>query len=347
MGDDALMVSLYHALSSEFEVRALSGNPDDTYRNYKISSLPRRDSKSIDSGIAECDALVFPGGSVFQDATSRGSVLYYSGLIKKAKAAKKKVILLSQGIGPLTKWPSRDWAVKALSMADVIVVRDPASLQALKDLKVRTNIKVGADLSFLMPSSVSAEDADNFNVGGMRSVGVAPRPVGKGFDTAGVFGDLCRLLYQAGYMPVLVPMDHAEDMPLIEEISKRHGGRIPDLRKAVTPMQVQQRLARMDTVIAMRLHAGILSAGVGVPPLMVSYDPKVAAFARMLEVGNALALDGLTAPRLMDQFSSFMKDHERNIKLVERKRKELVELAEKNIQALHEAIGVFASSANL
>jgi polysaccharide pyruvyl transferase WcaK-like protein len=199
-----------------------------------------------------------------------------------------------------------------------------------------------ADLSFLLPFSPPGEDSDQFNVGGMRSVGVAPRPMGKSFDTAGVFGDFCRLLYQAGFMPVLIPMDRKEDLPVIEEISKRQGGRIPDLRKAVTPMQIQQRVDRMDAVVAMRLHAGILAAGVCVPPLMVSYDPKVASFARLLEVGPAVSLDGLTPTRLLDMFTSFHKDHDRNVKILERKRQEMYSLAQGNINVLYETIGMAA-----
>lgn len=342
-GDDALMTSLYHALDErEFEVRALSGNPDETYRHYRISSVPRRDMKAVEAAIKECDVLVFPGGSVFQDATSARSVLYYSTLVNKAKAARKKVVMLSQGIGPLTTFMGKRWARSAFNQTDVVCVRDPQSAQALRDLGVKTNIRVTADLSFIMPKTHD-EDADGFNVGAMKSVGIAPKALGKNFDSAGLFGEFCKLLYQAGFMPVLIPMDRHEDMPLIEEISKRHGGRIPDLRKAQTPMQIQQRVARMEAMVAMRLHGGILAAGVGVPPLMVSYDPKVSAFARMLDIGPAIALEGLTPTRLLDTFTAFHKERPRNVKILERKREELYNLAYQNITILRETVGAAAT----
>ncbi|HEY0867455.1 MAG TPA: polysaccharide pyruvyl transferase family protein, partial [Fimbriimonas sp.] len=181
-GDDAIMASLYQAVDgNEFDVKALSGNPDETYRQYKIISYPRRDSKAIAGAIAECDVLVFPGGSVFQDATSVGSVYYYHGLIRQAKSKGKKVVMLSQGVGPLTTFLGKRWARAAFSMVDVVAVRDSGSAQAIRDLGARTNIKMAADLSFLLPHTPAGVESDSFNVGGMKTIGIAPRPLGKAF----------------------------------------------------------------------------------------------------------------------------------------------------------------------
>src|SRR6185312_173871 len=116
---------------------------------------------------------------------------------------------------------------------------------------------------------------------GMKTIGISAKPLDKKTDVAGLFGEFCRLMFQSGHMPVLLEMDKEEDRQLLDEISKKQGGRIPDLRKLTTPMQVQQRIDRMDAVVSMRLHAGILATTVGVPSLMVSYDPKVTAFAKL------------------------------------------------------------------
>ena len=141
-------------------------------------------------------------------------------------------------------------------------------------------------------------------------------------------------------MPVLIEMDKEEDGPLIAEIAKRQGGKIPDLRKMTTPMQLQQRLSRMDSIVAMRLHAGILAATVGIPPFMINYDPKVAAFSKMMELGTPLSVQGLTAQRLMDTFTSFQRDRERNGRLVERKRDEMRKLAQLNVELIRDAVRV-------
>jgi polysaccharide pyruvyl transferase CsaB len=340
LGDDAVMLGLVHGLGgASYSVTVLSGNPEETHRLYGFPSVPRRDNKAIEVAIQRCDALIFPGGSIFQDSTSMMSPSYYAGLVETAKKYNKKVVLVGQGIGPLNGFLGKGASRKALNMADGITVRDPAALQTLKDLGVTKPARVAADSAFLLPVPRLSEEA-GYGMAGMRTVALAPRPVkDKGRDIAGLFGELCKLLYQAGTMPTLLPMDKNEDVPLIDAISKAQGGRVPDLRKISTPMEAQQRIARMDAVLAMRLHAGILAATVGVPPLMINYDPKVAAFSKLLDLGPAVPLENLTAPRLLDVFLSFLKDKERNVKILERRREEQAKSAELSIELIKSIVG--------
>lgn len=326
-----------------YSVVILSGDPDSTHRDFNIRAFDRRSGSQVDRAIAECDALVFPGGSVFQDVTSVKSVFYYANLIKKAKAAKKKVLMLGQGVGPLTTFLGKRTAAQAFQMVDVLAVRDPTSVQTLHSIGVKGKVHVSADPAFLLLPGPRSDEEGGFAVGGMRVCGIAPRPL-KGRDVATLIGEFCRLLYQSGTMPVLIAMDTVEDRPLNDAISKRQGGRIPDIHKSQTPMQIQQRMSRMDCVVAMRLHAGILATTVDIPTMMISYDPKVSAFARTLDIGPALSLEGLTAQRMLDQFTAFSKDRERNVKIVARKREELIKLAGKNIELLLETVPVGAKS---
>ena len=340
LGDDAIMLGLVHALGAEgYEFTVMSGAPEETYRLYGLSGMPRRDMKRFEELIAEHDALVFPGGSIFQDATSMMSPGYYAKLVEVAKRAKKKVIMVGQGVGPLTSFLGKRASIGAFNSADAIAVRDPASMALLKELGVKTPVRVAADMAFLMPQAEATTDDESFKVGNMRAIGIAPRSLPKGHDAAALFGEFCRLVFQSGVMPVLIPMDKNEDVPLIQEISNRQGGRIPDLRKLATPVELLKRMDRMDAVIAVRLHAGILASSVGCPPLMIGYDPKVTAFAKMLELGPALALDGLTGQRMFDAFSTFLKDRDRNVKFLAKKREEMVKLATLNIELLRETIG--------
>ncbi len=339
LGDDAIALGFVQGLgNSGYDVTVMSGRPEETNRLYGFSVIDRRDFKQYEEAVKSCDAVVFPGGSIFQDATSVRSVAYYSKIITLAKTAKKKVLLLGQGVGPLTTFLGKRMAQGAFNDADVISVRDPDSLQALKDLGVKTSVRMTADMAFLLPPVQASDDVQGFTVGNMKTVGISARPMDKKTDVAALFGDFCRLLYQNGSMPVLIEMDKEEDGPLIAEIAKRQGGKIPDIRKLTTPMQLQQRLLRMDSIVAMRLHAGILASTVGIPPLMVSYDPKVTSFSKMMDLGTPLSIQGLTAQRLMDSFTAFQKDRERNARIIERKRDEMRKLAELNIELLQTAV---------
>jgi polysaccharide pyruvyl transferase CsaB len=338
IGDDAILLGFIHGLgNTNHEVTVLSGAPEETFRNYGLSSVPRREIKAVQDAIERCDALVFPGGSIFQDVTSFKSVAYYSHLVKMAKAKRKKVFLLGQGVGPLTGFLGKRAACSAFQSADVIAVRDPQSAATLKELGVKASVRITADSAFLLPP-VPDTDQQGFNVGNMKSVGISLRPHGKNKDVIQLFGELTRLLFQNNYMPVLIEMDRNVDGPLILEVAKAQGGKIPDIRKLQTPMQLQSRLARMDAVIAMRLHAGIIAATVGIPPLMVSYDPKVTAFAKLLDIGTAPSIEGLTAQRLYDMFVEHQKGRERHEKILERKREELVKAAMVNVELLEHAI---------
>ena len=340
LGDDAVMLGLVHGLDGAgYAVTVLSGHPEETHRLYGLPAVPRREKGPVEEAIRQCDALVFPGGSVFQDASSMMSPTYYAGLVETAKKHGKKVVLVGQGIGPLNGFIGKNASRKALNMVDGITVRDPMALQALKDLGVTKPARLAADSAFLLPVPRLSE-AGGYGMAGMRSVAIAPRPVKmKGLDVAALFGEFCKLLYNSGTMPTLLPMDRGEDIALIDAINKAQGGKVPDLRKVTTPMEVQGRLARMDCVLAMRLHAGILAATVGVPPLMVSYDPKVSAFAKNLDLGPALPLEGLTPQRMLNAFLEFQKARERNVKILERKREEQRKLAEISVELVRTIVG--------
>jgi polysaccharide pyruvyl transferase CsaB len=332
LGDDSVMMGVIDRLGNNHDYMVMSGEPEETYRQHQIPSIPRMNPKEYERAIQLADALVLPGGSLFQDVTSVRSTLYYAGLIRSAKKHGKKVLLLNQGAGPLNSWMGKRNTAAAMNSADFVSVRDPGSVSLLKAIGVTKQIHVGADSAFLLPVPGKDVNEGEYSVGNMKSVAISPRPMKlKGIDEAHVFGELSRLLFNAGYAPTLIEMDKYEDGPMLEAITKDQGGRIPYLRNLGNPRTVQQRLARMHGIIAMRLHAGILASTVGLCPLMISYDPKVTAFAKLLDMGPALPLEGLNAARIFDAFQTHFKAQESRAALVLRKRAELAELAGKTV----------------
>ncbi len=338
LGDDAIMLGFSNGIHRYgHECQVLSGRPEETNRLHGVPAVPRRDFKRIKEAIGESDALVFPGGSIFQDVTSFRSVLYYSRLVKMAKKAGKKVFMVGQGVGPLKTIIGRSFARQAFQSADLIAVRDSASATTLKELGVKHSPRITADCAFLLSAPHRADDSLGFQVGEMKTVGIAARPLGKGHDVVGIISDFCRLLFQSGAMPILLAMDRNEDVPLIQQIEDRAGGKIPDLRKLESPGDIQSRIARMDTIVAVRLHAGILASTVGVPSLMLAYDPKVTAFARQLDIGPAVSMDKLTGARLFDAYTAFQKDRDRNASIVTAKHEELAKAAAQNVELVASA----------
>ncbi|MCU0315625.1 MAG: polysaccharide pyruvyl transferase CsaB [Fimbriimonadaceae bacterium] len=341
LGDDAILMGFANAIETRghgFQVIAKS--PELLMRNLGIRGLLRSDLGEIREALQSSDALVFPGGSIFQDVTSVKSVAYYANLVAMAKKANKKVILLGQGVGPLNRWLGKRFAVRAFNSADAIAVRDPGSAQTLKSLGVRVNPRLTGDLAYLLPKPPPATNTAGFGVAGMKTIAVNARPFGndKGRGVVTLFSGLVRKLYAANYVPVMLEMDAAEDRPIIEAISKENGGKVPEIKGLTSPRQLQERIARVEAVIAMRLHAGILATTVGIPPYMVSYDPKVAAFSNALGFSAPPSIQGLTVERVFDGFQSFIKEKERTAASLERKVSELAQSALLNIDVLEETL---------
>ncbi|MCW5937322.1 MAG: polysaccharide pyruvyl transferase CsaB [Fimbriimonadaceae bacterium] len=337
LGDDAILLGFHCGIEGKgYETKTLCGNAEGLMRQYGMQGVYRKDLNSVGQAIRECDALVFPGGSIFQDATSTRSVAYYSKLALDAKKAGKKVVMLGQGVGPLTGFFGKRMATSAFKAADLVVVRDPASGAALRSMGVE-KVRIAADMAFLLPEpSLSEGSSAGFGVAGTKSVGISARPWGKDRNKAVIklFGEFAQILSRNGYIPTFIEMDSALDGPLILEIAKTLGGKVPDMRNLGSPRAVQERLQRMHAVVAMRLHAGILATTVGVPVFLLSYDPKVSAFANAIGMPAPPQLQGLTAQRLFDGFQSFIQDRDRVAEGLKRRREDLAKEAQKNIEAL-------------
>jgi polysaccharide pyruvyl transferase WcaK-like protein len=245
-------------------------------------------------------------------------------------------------VGPLNRFLGKRMAAGAFSSADVIAVRDRGSVATLQELGVKGSFRVTADMAFLLPEpKVGDESTTQFGVGDMRSVGVSARPTGhdKGKQVAQMFSKLMRLLFDNRYVPVMIEMDRELDRPLLDRIGKEFGGKVPEIRGLTSPIQLQQRISRMDAVLGMRLHAGILATTVGVPAYMVSYDPKVTAFANAMGYPTPQNIENTTPERIFDGFQAFMKDRDRMVDSVKRKRDEFSKAAKENIDVLVSAVG--------
>jgi polysaccharide pyruvyl transferase CsaB len=342
LGDDAILLGFVNGVRElGYQYTVVCGAPEFLMRDYGLRGVSHLDFRAVRSMIEQCDALVFPGGSVFQDVSSVRSVAYYADLVKTAKKASKKVVMLGQGVGPLNRFLGKRLAASAFQSADAIAVRDRGSVASLQELGVSGKPKVTADMAFLLPEPALDSGLQQFGVGDMKSVGLSARPAGhdKGRHVIKVFSRLMRLLFDNGWVPVMIEMDREIDRPLLDRLGKEFGGKVPEIRGLTSPVQLQQRFQRMDAVLGMRLHAGILAATVGAPAYMVSYDPKVTAFANAMGYPTPQNIETTTAERLFDSFQAFMRDRDRTVEMVKRKRDEFSILARENIDVLVSCVG--------
>lgn len=86
--------------------------------------------------LVSCKRIIAIGG-MFQDISSKSSVLYYSMVLIFAKLLGKKIVLLAQGLGPLNSFWTKLFTFMALKLSDQISVRDQMSSEFLEDLKIK------------------------------------------------------------------------------------------------------------------------------------------------------------------------------------------------------------------
>lgn len=302
-GDEAILAGLTEGLreqAPEAEVTVLSGNPSATQREHGVRAVRRGLGSAFLRG-RESDVLISGGGGLLQDATSWRSPLYYLTVMRLARAAGVRVACVGQGIGPLRRGFVRRLVRNGLSGVDAVAVRDQASQEALRDLGVRRPVEVTADLAFLLPRPTAEATADAWEKAGLSEEGrpaaavALRRPPGE--PKAGLAASLARPIGEAcrrlGLHPVLLPMQPPADGELAEEVAAALPMAAAVVRSGLSAREMLALVGGCELVIGMRLHALIFAAICAVPPVAISYDPKVEALMGELGLSAATSVGAL------------------------------------------------------
>jgi polysaccharide pyruvyl transferase WcaK-like protein len=196
-----------------------------------------------------------------------------------------------------------------LSSVDLITVRDLASREALVDLGVGQAAEVTADLAFLLPQPKDEEIAAAWRTAGLQRqvppyAGVAVRAVPaaarNGDPHVGLAASIGRACADLGLKPVLIPMQPVQDLKFARLVASAMPCSADVVTRALSARESLAFLGGCDLVVAARLHALIYAGICGVPPVAVSYDPKVDALMERFSLPVAAALKSLDANALSD-----------------------------------------------
>ncbi len=289
-GDEAVLAGLITALRSKSprsEITVLSQNPVGTEVLHGVRSVHRMQWAAVKLALRANDALISGGGSLLQDTTSLKSLLYYILVMRAAQTHRKPVMMCAQGIGPLNRTISQKLVSAAARRCSAITVRDTASAELLQRLGVnKPTVEVTADLAFALEPApeVALEFASAIErlVPMDDSVVVALRLWGDGTDRSQYKALVNSLLNSVQQNVVLLPMQHPTDLELAMDIyaASAANPRCSVLTQSYAPSLLISILQRASVVVAMRLHALILGVAAGVPPVALSYDPKVDALMK-------------------------------------------------------------------
>jgi len=300
-GDEAVLAgiaaSFRRQAGERVRLTVLSQNPEATTAQHGLPAVHRMKLDLVAATLKECDLLLSGGGSLLQDTTSVRSLIYYLWIARMAFKAGKPVMFYAQGMGPLRRPISRLLVRLVANRATFLTVRDEPSAALLKRIGVTNpRLEVTADPAFALSPTPDEQVDALFARHGIPVdtplVGVALRPWGT--DSLSTQEGYARLVVelhqQTGATVVLVPMHSADDIDFARQVAERTGqsSRFPLIAEECAPELLLGALARMQAVVAMRLHALIFAARMGVPPFALAYDPKVENLMSLLGLSDAL-----------------------------------------------------------
>ena len=134
--------------------------------------------RELAKGIKASDLVIFGGGNLIQNETSRRSLIYYCEAIRYATRHGKPVLLFSSGIGEINGRIWRRYALSALSKCEFIGLRtayDMLEMNALCSLSEKAKKKNPVrmpDLCFsIEPTEIQKEDFIAFILSGDGDIG--------------------------------------------------------------------------------------------------------------------------------------------------------------------------------
>lgn len=352
-GDEAVLKSILTALEEEshrsgvnIEPIVLSGDPESTTSMYGVRSVHRMKFKEVREAIKESDGLISGGGSLLQDATGLKSIPYYLGVIKLAQWLKKPTFIYAQGIGPVNRKIFNPMIRSVFKACKYVSVRDEQSAELLRQLGFQWNqIHVVPDPVMGLPLPENAAIGKPVVTGSGEKPSVNEGSPGRNTSSentklpvigisvrfwesdrkelTAIAAGLKKLCVHKAvhlrFMPFHLPKDEEASrfvMELLGDVSSK-GSEVSITDNLTDPQLMLQEVSQCDIVIGMRLHSLIYAASQYVPPVGISYDPKIDQFMLRLNsdpVGSTSTLDAdqlaKHVSKLLDQRSQWLKEHE-------------------------------------
>jgi polysaccharide pyruvyl transferase CsaB len=292
-GDEAILQSIIdslRALDGEADLTVLSANPQRTAAEHAVMAIPRTNLWRIAAQMRRSDLFISGGGGLLQDSTSSRSLHYYLGLIRLAQLLRRPTMLYANSLGPIARQSNRKRTGKILQRMHFITVRDQQSWQLAQQLEVPTSsIEITADPVLLLRPPARQPQQKRLVVAVREWPSQHPFLEQVERATAG--------LVQQGFDVQFLPLHYNRDLAVARQLAKSTGGVCVD-----NPLRFDQLLSVLseaELVVAMRLHALIMSAICLRPMVGIAYDPKVSGFLQSIGQPVAGTTEDLLSERLL------------------------------------------------
>ena len=318
-GDEAVLAGTLASVKLHLPaamVTVASDRPDRTEARHQVAAV-RRVSLGFLRELARAELVLWGGGVLIQDASSRLFLAVQLLFLLACVGLRKPVMCFAQGVGPVNS-KAIAWALlHVLKRLALITVRDDESAERLRRMGVPGAV-VTADPSFcLEPALLPAEGRRGrlpyiavalrrwgHYQGGWRPVRWQALREGSRFDRfcVEVAAALDRVQESVGVEVLFVPMcpggDQHDDL-VAERVRGLMRHPASTLQEDLPLAELKCLLGQTELVVAMRSHAGMLAAGAGTPVVSIDYQGKGHALMATLGMsGYCLNWDSVTADRL-------------------------------------------------
>ncbi len=271
MGDDMLLRRsalrarrTYPALG----VCALSAHGSVDSAKFGIRCVNRWCLPHVMKEIGEAELVVFGGGTLLQNSTSRRSLWYYLFIIFYAAYRGRAVELWGNGIGEIEGRLTRLLVARALSVCRRIGLRDAYSLRAARALGAR-HAFYERDLALSRSKGGREMSGD-----GEKYALIAPKGGEKPWCIRRLAGYV-KCLSDKGFVPLYLPMYPKQDLGLCRALAAHFGGITVQTTDEDTAAEL---VKHAQLLCGMRYHALVLAVNAGTPYIAIGSQQKIKSF---------------------------------------------------------------------
>jgi polysaccharide pyruvyl transferase CsaB len=251
-------------------------------------AIPKRDVLKIDP--SSYTALIAPGGSLLQDATSVRSLLYYLWVIRRFLVARKPVFLMNQGIGPLNSWVADFFTPRYLRAVTMLSLRDQDSFDWAQEKRILAShpqLYLACDpmldppFTAKRPVFLDEEGDGGYALVIAKPTRDLPHPGDQTTEEEALASLIRQVRRTTGGHVVITGLHSDQDQAFCERTAERARDCASYIALPEEPGRFNVLLgliAGAQLVVSYRLHGLITAAAYGVPALGVAYDPKIMSF---------------------------------------------------------------------
>ena len=311
IGDESILKAMISNMKEKIhgvEITVLSQTPKLTMEANNVNSIDRRNPFKIIREIRKSDLLISGGGSLLQDVTSNRSIIYYLSIIWIGLLFNKKVMIYSQGVGPINNKLNQYFTKKILNKVDFISLRDDDSEELLRSIGITNkNITITADPVIGLKQEDVQLGKEILEEAGLENnhkptIGFAIRGRNKDQKLEKLMAKLSdRLIDEMGVNIAFIPFHHGEDIKVLDEIKNNMKNKATILRGKYDLVETLSIMGNFDLLIGIRLHSLIFGAVMNTPLIAISYDPKIEGFMESLNQPIFCHIDDLEEESLFEE----------------------------------------------